>query len=176
MLGDGAVKEAARAGCWGSCHDDAMGMAISAPDGRITKYLAVSRTKLSRQGGGEDTKSPAELQALIQQGTFLEYWQARLNPDRPAEPASGYVLDKRHRDAQASTRAEASFTNGEWAVVLSRPLKSAAPTQKALIAGKPYAIGFAIHDDYTDHRFHYVSLELSLMLDAGIADFVAKPR
>ncbi|MGQ0429475.1 MAG: ethylbenzene dehydrogenase-related protein [Gammaproteobacteria bacterium] len=176
MWGDGAVKEAARAGCWGSCHDDGIGMASAAPDGKITKYLGASRVRLSRQGGGENYKSPAELQALIQQGTFLEYWQARLNPGRPAEAASGYVLDKRHADAQAFTRAEASFANGEWTVVLSRPLRSAAPTQKTLAAGKPYAIGFAIHDDYTDHRFHYVSLEQSLVLDGGAADFVVKAQ
>lgn len=176
MLGDGALKEVPRAGCWASCHDDVMGMASAAPDGKRTKYLGASRLKLSRQGGGENYKAAADLQALIQQGVFLEYWQARLNPGRPAEAASGHVLDKRHRDAQASARAEATFANGEWTVILSRALRSNGPTQKALAAGKPYAIGFAIHDHHTDHRFHYVSLEQSLMLDTGTADFVARTQ
>jgi len=36
-------------------------------------------------------------------------------------------------------------------------------------------VGFAIHDAYAEHRFHHVSLESTLVLDKGEADFVA-PR
>lgn len=176
MLGDAQVKEAARAGCWGSCHDDAKGMASAAPDGKISKYLAASRTKLSRQGGDENYKPAADIQALLQQGTFLEFWQARLNPGKPALAASGYILDKRNEHASSSTKAEASYANGEWTVVVSRALKAAGPGQKELSAGKTYAVGFAIHDDFTSHRFHYVSLEQSLVLDSGTADFVPKAK
>ena len=176
MLGDAEVKEAPRAGCWGSCHDDAKGMASAAPDGAISKYLGVSRVKLSRQGGGENFKPAADLQALLQQGAFLEFWQAKLNPGKPAVAASGYILDKRNVQASPSTKAEASFANGEWTVVLSRALKAAGPGQKELAAGKPLAVGFAIHDDYASRRFHFVSLEQSLAIDSGTADFVAKAK
>jgi len=176
MLGDGAVKEATRAGCWATCHDDAIGMASAPADGKITKYLGVSRVKLARTGGGENYKPAADLEKLVQEGMFLEYWQAELNPGKPAEAVSGYVLDRRHKHTPAASSASATFADGWWTVELSRALAAAGPTQKALAAGKTYTVGFALHDDYTDHRYHYVSLEHTLTLDGGNADFVAAKR
>lgn len=176
MLGTEQVKEAMRAGCWGSCHDDNRGMASAEPDSTRSKYLASSRTKLSRKGGGDNIKSDADLQALLGQGAFLEYWQAKLNPGQPAQPSSGYVLDKRHRHETPVSIAEATRSGNEWTVVLSGPLASGGPGQLALDPGKKYAVGFAVHDDFADHRFHHVSLEQSLSLDGGPADIVAKAQ
>lgn len=173
MFDDGSVKEATRAGCWGSCHDDAIGMASAPAAGEITKYLGASRTKLGRMGGGENYKAAADLETLLGAGTFLEYWQARLDPGKPAMPVSGWVLDKRHEHQPAAVTAEAEFANGEWSVVLSRALAAAGPGQKALAPGKTYTLGFALHDDHTNHRYHYVSFEHTLVLDQGAADFVA---
>lgn len=173
MFDDGSVKEATRAGCWGSCHDDAIGMASAPAAGEITKYLGASRTKLGRMGGGENYKAAADLEALLGAGTFLEYWQARLAPGKPAVPVSGWVLDKRQEHKPAAVAADAEFANGEWSVVLSRALASAGPGQKALAPGKTYTLGFALHDDHTNHRYHYVSFEHTLVLDQGAADFVA---
>lgn len=173
MLDDGRLKEAARAGCWGSCHDDAAGMA-SAPAGiEITKYLPASRTKLARSGGGESFKNASELEQLLQQGVFLEYWQARLNPGQPAQAVSGYILEKRHEHNAPAVSAQAELTDGGWVVVLSRALRAAAPAQKDVTGGKTYNIGFAVHDGYANHRFHYVSFEQTFVLDQGTADFVA---
>lgn len=176
MLGDAQVKEAPRAGCWGSCHDDVQGMASAAQNGEITKYLGSSRTKLSRQGGGTSYKTAADIEALLQQGAFLEIWRARLNPGKAAQASGGYILDKLHIHATPPVTAEGGFANGEWSVVISRALKAAHPGQKDLAAGKTYAVGFAIHDDYSSHRFHFVSLEQSLAIDSGTADFVAKAK
>ena len=176
MIDNGQVKEAARAGCWGSCHDDAIGMA-SAPAGKeITKYLGASRVKLTRQGGGENFKSQADLDALLAQGTFLEYWQARLNPGKPADAAGGWILDRRHEHDPVVVAAEAEHTAGAWTVTLSRPLKAAGKGQKDIVPGTTYHLGFALHDDYADHRYHFVSLEQTLVLDAGQADFVAAAK
>jgi cytochrome c-type protein NapC len=176
MLDNGSVKEATRAGCWGTCHDDAVGMA-SAPAGKeITKYLAASRTKVTRQGGGENFKSPADLEQLLKQGLFVEYWQARLNPQQPARAADGYILDKRHEQTAPIVDADATFGNGQWVVVLSRALKPGKPGYKDVVAGKTYTIGFAVHDDYANHRFHHVSFEHTLVLDEGKADLVAVKR
>jgi cytochrome c-type protein NapC len=140
MLDDGNVKEATRAGCWGTCHDDAAGMA-SAPVGKeITKYLAASRTKVTRQGGGENFKSPADLDQLLKQGLFVEYWQARLNPGQPAQAADGYILDKRHERTAPIVDADATFER-PWVVVLSRALKPGRPGYKDVVAGKTYTVG-----------------------------------
>jgi cytochrome c-type protein NapC len=173
MLDDGGIKESARAGCWASCHDDAIGMASAAPGSKVTKYLGGSRVKLTRQGGGTQLKPDADLKALLAQGAYLEYWQARLTPGKPATAVGGYILSDRARPATSGVTADAQFAGGQWVVTLSRPLKPAGAGQKALVAGKPYAIGFAVHDDYTEHRHHYVSLEYTLQLDGGTADFVA---
>jgi len=172
MLDDGSVKEATRAGCWGSCHDDAIGMASAPAGAKITKYLTGSRTKVTRQGGGENYKSEAELKQLMAAGGYLEYWQARLNPGQPAKAVDGYILEKRHKNDQPAISAEASNDGGKWTVVLSRPLKGG-EGHKDIVAGKTYHIGFAVHDDYADHRYHHVSYERTLVLDQGAADFVA---
>jgi hypothetical protein len=174
MLDDGGIRESARAGCWASCHDDAKGMASAAPDSDLTKYLGGSRAKMTRQGGGTAIKPAAEIDALLAQNGFLEYWQARLNPGQPATAVSGYILDRRHEHATPANSAEAAFADGEWRVTLSRPLAASGPGQKAIAPGKKYSVGFALHDDYSDHRFHFVSLEYTLQLDSGDADFIAK--
>jgi hypothetical protein len=173
MLDDGGIKESARAGCWASCHDDSMGMASAAPGSKTTKYLGASRPKLSRQGGGTVVKPEAEIKALLAQGAYLEYWQAKLNPGKPATASGGYILADRAKATAPAVTAEAQFTGGEWHVTLSRPLKPGGPGQKPLVAGKPYAVGFAVHDDFAEHRHHFVSLEYTLQIDGGTADFVA---
>ena len=176
MIDDGTLVEAKRAGCWGACHDDAIGMA-SAPAGvEITKYLGLSRTELTRQGGGENYKPSAELEASLTNGQFMEFWQARLNKGAAAVPADGYILDKRHRNESPLVEAEAEFANGTWTVVLSRQLTAGQTGRKDIVAGKTYYVGFAIHDAYAEHRFHHVSFERTLVLDEGSADFVAVGR
>jgi hypothetical protein len=45
----------------------------------------------------------------------------------------------------------------------------------ALVAGKTYNFGFAIHDDYTHGRFHQVSLGYTLGIDAKADINAAKP-
>lgn len=173
MLADASVVEAKRAGCWGSCHDDAIGMA-SAPQGKeITKYLARSRTRVTRQGGGEAYKPAADVDKLLKDGVFLEFWQARLNKGAAAVPVNGYILDKRHQFDTPLVAAESGFANGKWTVVLSRKLTVGRPGHKDIAPGKTYYVGFAIHDAYADHRFHHVSFEHSLVLDKGSADFIA---
>jgi hypothetical protein len=176
MLDDGTVREASRAGCWGACHDDAIGMA-SAQDGvNLTKYLFASRSAVARSGGGENYKPDAELQDLLSKGMYLEYWQARLNHGQPAKAVEGYILDKRHEQDATQVGAEASFENGTWTVVLSRPLKAADGHHKDIVPGKQYNLGFAVHNHYTDHRFHHVSLEYTLALDQGDASLIAKKQ
>jgi len=175
MLGDGTVPSFNRGGCWATCHADVEGMPHDTPELELTKYLARSRTKVTRSGGGTNYKSDDDLQNLLSDGMFLEYWQTAIaDVNAEAEPESGYVLDKRHVDDTASIRAEASLEDGQWTVVLSRPLQASGPGQKALAEGKTYIVGFAIHDGYADGRHHYVSFKRTLTLGGGDGDIVAK--
>lgn len=173
MFDDGTVPAAKRAGCWSTCHDDAVGMA-SAPAGKeLTKYLARSRTKVRRSGGGENYKTAAQLDELKSGGVFMEYWHAHLNKGAAPIAIDGYILDKRYRNRQPLVRAEAIFADGKWAVVLSRRLRVGQAGHKDIVPGKTYTIGLAIHDAHAAHRFHHVSFEYTLVLDQGNADFVA---
>lgn len=165
IIDDGSVTEATRAGCWGVCHDDANGM-TSHPAGQdIKKYLAKSRTKITRQGGGLNYKTDAEIAALAASGHYLEYWQVHLNPGKPAAASAGHILKAREETTPSAVKASAELQNGVWTVVLSRPLKAAGPYEKAIAPGKTYTVGFAIHDSFAAGRHHYVSFGYSLALD-----------
>ncbi len=177
MFDDGGVKSAARAGCWAVCHDDAGGMASDPDDGTaIKKYLSRSRTKLTRKGGGRNLKASGDFVTMLENGTFLEYWQARLNPGSPPVAAAGYILEDRHEIDPPAVTAEGANTDGKWVVVLSRALQPDGANLKAIVPGKTYNVGFAIHDAYSAGRFHNVSFEYTLVLDQGEADFIAVRR
>ena len=170
MLDDGGVAEAGRAGYWAACHDNATRMA-SGGDKETTKYIARSRVNVTRQGGA-DIKSAADLDKIRAEGGFLEYWQARLKPGAAPEVVDGDILEKRTEHKTPMVAAEATENNGLWSVTFSRKLAAGAP-YKNIAAGKTYTLGFSVHAGHTDHRFHYVSLEKTLILDTGKADFVA---
>ncbi|MCH9697284.1 MAG: cytochrome c-552 precursor [Gammaproteobacteria bacterium] len=174
MLDDGHVTEAARAGCWSTCHDDAMAMPSADANKDISKYLARSRTKITRNGGGENYKPAEDLNAMISNGIFMEFWQARLNTDQPAIAVDGYILDQRHRNEQPLVTVKAALNDGRWTVEFSRKLLANAPLHKNIISDQSYVIGFAIHDDYANHRHHFVSFGRSFVLEQGDADFVLK--
>ena len=170
MLNDGKVAEASRAGCWGSCHEDAIGMPAGGGK-EITKYLTRSRAKMTRQGG-DGIKAADELEKIRADGGYLEFWQARLKPGAAAVAVDGTILDKREESKAPAVAAEASANAGAWSVTLSRKLAQGSP-YKAIAAGTTYTFGLAMHAGHTAHRFHYVSFENTLVLDQGNADFVA---
>lgn len=175
MVSDGTASGSNRTSCWIACHDDNMGMA-SDKGAKLTKYLFASRNKPTRTGGGEDYKSQAEIDGLFAKGVYNEYWQARLSPGQPAKAVEGWILDKRHEGDAGRVKATSEYQDGTWTVVLTRPLKGGASYLKDLTAGKSYMVGFAVHNNHTDHRFHHVSLEYSLKLDGGDADLVVTKK
>jgi cytochrome c-type protein NapC len=151
MIDDGGVEEAKRVGCWAACHDDANTMRHGKP--AMTKYL---------------TNAGAN-------GRFLEYWQARLAKGKDLRVIDGTVAAARSENGTPLVKGAASFTDGVWTVEFSRDLK-AGQNRKSFAAGQTYTLGFAIHAGHTAHRFHYVSLEKTLAVDNGTADFVARPQ
>jgi len=175
MFDDGSVNAATRAGCWASCHEDLKSMPAASGEG-LTKYLTTSRTKVTRQGGGESYKPQSELDAQLAAGDFLEYWQARMNPGLPPELVSGHVLEKRHIDDSPAVAVDGAICTkcDKWTVDFSRPLKVSTPGHKDIVPGETYTIGFSVHDYYTDERFHYVSFAKTFVLNEGTADFVIK--
>ena len=171
MLDDGKLPEAAQAGCWGTCHEDAAKMPAGGT-GERSKYLNRTRAKPGRQGAGDEMVAAADLEKMQAAGQVMEYWQARLKPGAAALAVAGTIFDKRTEVKSSPVTAEATQNGDSWTVTLSRPLAASAPF-KAIEAGKTYNVGFAIHSGHTARRFHYVSLEHTLMLDKGDSDLIA---
>lgn len=171
MFDDGSVVEAVRAGCWATCHDNLTRMA-SGGAGEMTKYLARSRLKMSRSGGME-IRPAAELEKIRREGGYLEYWQAWLNPGQPAIAVDGMILENRSVSETPAVVVDAVESDGQWIVTFHRKMRAGAP-YKDIVPGRTYTFGVSIHAGHSAQRFHYVSLEKTLVVDTGKADLVAR--
>ena len=173
MIGTDEVEQAGQSGCWGSCHHDADGMP-DAPDQKVTKYLAESRTAIELRnaplGGWDQRKSEAEIEALLQAGHFLDLLRYKAGSGLSQ---GGYVLADRVMEETPEVRFQGERQGDRWVVTLQRPLAPGRPGDLDLAAGQRYNIGFAIHDDYTSGRFHHVSLGYKLGLDDPQAEINA---
>ncbi len=114
----------------------------------------------SPQGGWDKLKSEEEIEQYLADGTFLDLMRVYAD----GSGSNGYLLDQRVENDGAFA-SQASLSGGVWTVVFSRPLNSGAPGDVPLEAGKTYTVGFAIHDDFSDARFHHVTLNTSMALD-----------
>ena len=187
MFEDNKVEFADRGGCWATCHEDLRGMpdandaakshakakALGWNDG-VTKYIKESRTDLvltgNSRGGWDKLKSDAEIEAALKEGKFMDLMQFRSKE----KAIDGYVLETRHMDGGKSLiKADGKKSGKHWTVVFERTLAAGGKGDHTIAAGKLYNIGFAIHDDNADGRFHHVSLGYTLGLDNADADFNA---
>ncbi len=188
MLATDEVEYASQAGCWGTCHEDLRTMpghpddpassALSLDFSQgVTKYIKESRTSVEEKGrrgknlgGWDKLKDDAALQAEMAAHNFMDI--VRINSGSGAVE-NGHVLEQRvmagEMALQGSIREEAGF----WTAIFKRPLKSDAPDDVSIEPEKLYNFGFAIHDDYTQARFHHVSLGYKLGLDNGEAEINA---
>lgn len=189
MMDNGSVEGARQNGCWATCHadmrtmPDASDAAKSHPkakalgwDEGVTKYLRESRTGLNLTGkgrGGWDKLRPdAEIDAALKAGKFMDLIQ--FASGKGEKPADGYVLESRHMSGGKSlTKAEGKQVGGKWVVSFERTLAANGVGKHKVEPGKLYNVGFAIHDDHADARYHQVSLGYSMGLDNPKADFNA---
>ena len=186
MLEDGGKVEYGNlGGCWATCHHDLRSMPdvnaaaakhprakeLDIRDNGPTKYLKESRTALEirnkPRGGWDKLRPAADYEALLNEGKFLEMWQFR----SAEPPRQGYVLQARYLKA-APGLAEGRNDGGNWTVTFTRKL-AGGPGSHAIAAGRNYNIGFAIHDNHADWRYHHVSLGYTLGLDNAKADINA---
>jgi cytochrome c-type protein NapC len=190
MFSGASVENAQLAGCWVTCHHDARTMPDTpkaetlkgAPQAElidlangVTKYLGESRTaidaKESPRGGWDKLKSKDEIAALPAAGKTMELLRWR----SAGEPEHGLVGADRKMSGLSPIAATGSLDGDAYTVVISRPLKGAAPGETAFEPGKKYVVSFALHDDFTNARFHHVSLAYEFALD-GEAEIVAKAQ
>ncbi|MES9926403.1 MAG: NapC/NirT family cytochrome c, partial [Candidatus Thiodiazotropha endolucinida] len=184
MLATDEVEYASQAGCWGTCHEDlrtmpghpedaaAAGLNLDLSNG-VTKYIKESRTKVEEKGrrgkklgGWDKLKDDAAIQAERDAHKYMDL--VRWNSNGKTE--NGYVLEQRIMDDGSKIDAQGWLETGLWTVEVKRPLKSTGAGNISLEPGTVYNFGFAIHDDYTDARFHHVSLGYKLALDNDQAE------
>ncbi|MFU8830651.1 MAG: ethylbenzene dehydrogenase-related protein [Wenzhouxiangella sp.] len=166
LVADDAVSAARSATCWASCHSDLPGMSADAGK-NLTKYLANSRTGMTRTGGSDNFRSSQELASEVEQGAFLEFWSAALSADGDVSLFDGYILDQRHTNDDSVVVGTARREGDRWVVELQRPLAPGSGVRKSLQVGQDYPLSFAIHANHTEGRRHYVSfpLQLGIRLD-----------
>ena len=187
MLATDDVEYADRTGCWGTCHADIRSMPF-APDqaaigatalqyakNGVTKYIAESRTEIEMKkdplGGWDKLKSGDELKAELNAGHYMDIMRYKAG-QKVSE--NGHVLDERVTHDGAPVEFNATLSNGTWTVELKRPLKTGKPGDINLESGKVYNLGFAIHDDYSNARYHHVSLGYKLGIDNAESEINAK--
>ena len=194
MFAGEGIERAEQAGCWATCHHDARYMP-DAPDSAelasspaagvldlsdgITKYVAESRTGIELRGGpdkprggGTDLVAEGDIAAMLDNGAMMDLMRFLSG----GEAENGYVLEQRVNTGGAEIEAFGQLDNGTWTVVMSRPLASDMPGDVSIEPGKLYTVSFALHDDYSDARFHHVSLEKRFGIDAADAEINAAGR
>ena len=177
MLATDEVEYADRAGCWGTCHADANTMPF-APEGKdVTKYLTESRTEIEIKGrdnkplgGWDKRKSEAEIKAELEAGYFMDLIRYKSGK---GEVEDGYILADRVMEGGQGAEFTARQENKQWVVEMKRKLKSDKPGDVSLALDQVYNLGFAIHDDYSNARYHHVSLGYKLGFDNNEAEINA---
>jgi hypothetical protein len=140
--GGGTVEGAEINGCWATCHVDLRTMK-SAKDEKKTKYI-----------------KGADLAA----GKFMDLLQWK--SAKGEKPVDGYIDTERHMDGGKSlVKADGKKEGGKWVVTFERELAAKGKGDHAITAGKVYNFGFAVHEDYAEARYHYVSLGYQFGLD-----------
>ncbi|MCP3667149.1 MAG: cytochrome C552 [Gammaproteobacteria bacterium] len=189
MFATDEVEFADRAGCWGTCHHDVKTMphtpeadAASGSDAAktldlkqgVTKYLKESRTKIEvkgrrgkKRGGWDKLKGEGDIQTELEAGHIMDLVRYKSGK---GEVEDGYILADRMMSGGQGADMTATLEAGTWSVVMKRKLKSDKPGDISIEPGQLYNFGFAIHDDYTDARFHHVSLGYKLGLDNDEAE------
>lgn len=150
--GGGTVDGSDQNGCWATCHQDLRSMK-DAKDDRKTKYIKNADLTAAR---------------------FMDLIQYRSGKGEKA--ADGHVGETREMEGGKSLiKAEGKKEGNKWTVVFERSLAATAKGDHAIVPGKVYNFGFAIHEDFTNARFHYVSLGYQFGLDQaapGVKNYI----
>ena len=101
----------------------------------------------------------------------VEMWRAKLSAGSLETVKTYSILAERKADTKALVTASAQFSEGRWAVVFTKPLEGSG---KAIIPGKTYTFGLAIHGPGLKDANHWVSLPMTFSLDNFDTYFIAR--
>ena len=196
MFSNDDLEFADRAGCWGACHHDAIGMPdapeadalaaseatarLNLDEGGITKYLKESRSSIEirgkrgkKRGGWDKLNSAEEIQAAVDGNQVFDLLRYQAGTGTSED---GYVYNQRVMSGGQGFEISSSNDGGHWTVQMKRKLTSDSATDISFDPAKTYNFGFAIHDDFADARFHHVSLGYKLGFDNDEVDLDAKSQ
>ncbi|MBU1237376.1 MAG: hypothetical protein KJ634_14260 [Gammaproteobacteria bacterium] len=143
--GGGTVEGAELNGCWATCHTDLRTMKDAKND-KKTKYIA---------------------NADLGSGKFYDLIQYRSG--KGEKPIDGYVAEKRYMEGgKGLLKAEGGREGKKWVVTFERALVGGGKGDHAITAGKTYNFGFAIHEAFSEARYHHVSLGYQFGLDQAV--------
>ncbi len=143
LLGRPEEKSFARIGCWAACHSD---MRYMDQDAGLGKYLATTRKRMSRSGGGKELKRLSDLKMLRFQNRFLEMWQIRIIDGEVFTVWQEDLLETSKRLAMGALQASSTVKDGRLTLTIKRPYKIA----ENLIHFRPgasYILGVALLSD-----------------------------
>ncbi len=150
--GGGTVPGAEINGCWSTCHKDLRTMK-DGKDDKKTKYIE-----------GADLAS----------GKFMDLIQFKSG--KGEKPVDGYVAESRQmQGGKGLVAAEGKKEGNKWVVIFARNLAGGGKGDHTLGPDKIYNFGFAIHEDYSNARYHYVSLGYQFGLDKvveGVKNYI----
>ncbi len=89
------------------------------------------------------------------------------------ESEDGYILAERVMTGGQGVEFTGVLSDGTWTVEMKRKLTSDKPGDISMATDQLYNIGFAIHDDYSNRRYHHVSLGFKLGFDNEDAEINA---
>jgi len=183
MFSTDDVEFADRSGCWQTCHHDAKNMphapeadAVASSEAAkvldlkagVTKYLKESRSKIEvkgrrgkKRGGWDKLKGADDVKAALEANQFMDLLRIRSK----GEAEDGYILDQRYMIGGQGFESNVTQDAGNWVVTFKRKLSSDKAGDISMDTGKVYNFGFAIHDDFSNERFHHVSLGYKLGFD-----------
>lgn len=117
----------------------------------------------------DDKKTKYIKDADLAAGKFMDLIQYRSG--KGEKSVDGYVADSREMEGGKSLiKAEGKKEGNKWVVTFERSLAGLGKGDHTIVAGKVYNFGFAIHEDFTNARFHYVSLGYQFGLDKAMPE------
>jgi nitrate/TMAO reductase-like tetraheme cytochrome c subunit len=177
MISTDDVEYADRAGCWGTCHADANDMPYAPEGEKVTKYLTESRSSIEIRGRGgkalggwDQRKSDEDIQSALDAGQFMDIIRYKAGEQLVED---GYILADRVMDGGQGAEFTAQLQGGQWVVEMKRKLTSEQKGDISMALDQTYNIGFAIHDDYSNSRYHHVSVGYKLGFDNADAEINA---
>lgn len=163
-----------RYGCFISCHNDLNSMPESPSKDKVkdhSYYGALKRDDVrlyayyTRTGGWADIKKNDDLKTILKDNGLIDLWKAEFN-GKTVTAEDGWILEDRRKDEKEDIKAEGSWADGKYTVVVKRKLQTDDQRDIQLKEGDVIIFGAAVHDEKTNHRKHYVNLPVTIGLGA----------